>query len=214
MSSHPSSGTMLPPAVRYAKIFGTIGAGVLAGTYYTHSAHTLPALLQANSTSEHITKTFKKLHDISTRPFLYLIVGTATSLSYAGYYLYNHPLTSTLTTTTFSSGSLIPSTTTDVHQNDFFGIAGEWMFFALPAVLVGAVVPYSKFVMKKVSKSVLAAGTGQEVAEGKEKMKGVKVTDDEAVKRNLEAWRKLNWGRAGMCLGAAAVAGAGVAGAS
>ncbi|KAL7270759.1 hypothetical protein RUND412_006523 [Rhizina undulata] len=174
MSSHPSSGTMLPPAVRYAKIFGTIVAGVLAGIYYTHSAHTLSALLQANSTSEHITDTFKKLLDFSTRPFLYLIN------------TYHHHLHLRLPH---------PSTTTDVHQNNFVGISGEWMFFALSAVLVGAVVPYSKFVMKK-------------------KMKEVKATDDEAVKRDLKAWRKFNWGMPGMYLRAAVVARAGVAGAS
>ncbi|KAL7269807.1 hypothetical protein RUND412_007505 [Rhizina undulata] len=126
MSSHPSSGTMLSSALRYDEIFGTIEAGVLAEVnnfprnLLHPAAYTLPAFLQANSTSEHITKTFKKLHDISTRPFLYLIVGTATSFSYAGYYLCNHPLTSTITTTTLSSGSLIPYTTTDVHQKDFF----------------------------------------------------------------------------------------------
>ncbi|KAF8470175.1 hypothetical protein BDZ91DRAFT_781477 [Kalaharituber pfeilii] len=229
MSTSPSSGTLLPPAIRFAKILGTLGAGALAGTYLTHSSHTLPALeaskrattpattgganISQQQPASQAVKIFHRIHRASHTLLLNLILVSAGSYSYIAYYIYNYPLDVgeiSSASATYSSSSFMPQT--EVHRGggggDFLGFAGTWMFFALPATILLGIIPYSKVVMKAVNHRLNAAGESLEQEE--KRGIGLQVVDEQATWRDLELWRKKNCWRAGMAGLAGAIAGVGV----
>ncbi|KAF8437429.1 hypothetical protein BGX38DRAFT_931891 [Terfezia claveryi] len=222
MSTSPSSGTLLPPAIRFAKILGTLGAGALAGTYLTHSSHTVPALESTKRSSTPATtgaanvstqqpasqavKIFHRIHRSSHKLLLNLILASAGSYSYVAYYLYSHPFTRpgehiSSASARFSGSSFLPETS--VHRGEtggeFFGMAGTWMFFATSATLLMGIIPYSKVVMKRINHRLNAAGESLEVV------------DEQSTWRDLEQWRKKNWTRAAMAGVAGILGGMGVA---
>ncbi|KAH0610967.1 uncharacterized protein H6S33_011394 [Morchella sextelata] len=196
MSSLPSSGTMLPPAVRYAKIIGTVGSGILAGLYYTHSRHTIPSLLESSVPTEKMVKSFKKIKETTDRPMLYTLLASTSSFAYVSYYLYSNPPDVSVAKTTFSSSSFIPSTTTE------YPVGYEWAMYGASTVLLAIVIPYSQIILKKAKSSLLAAAKSVEESE-KRKM-GVQVVDDGKVKKDLEEWSSRSTFRAGLA-GAATV---------
>lgn len=226
MSTTPSAATMLPPAIRIAKIIGILGAGALAGTYITHSSHTLPAIEDSkHSTSPAVTgqsnishqqpaaqavKIFHKIHRRSHGLLRNLIIASAGSYSYVAYYLYNYPISAIHeTTTTFTSSSFLPHNTVQtVGGVEFFGMAGEWMFSALPAALILAIIPFSKFGMKTVNHRLNAAGESLRVEE--EKNSGLQIVNEQSTWSDLETWRKRNWYRAGLAGLAGLIGGAGM----
>ncbi|KAI5801628.1 hypothetical protein DFH27DRAFT_63302 [Peziza echinospora] len=227
-----NSGTLLPPAVRFAKIVGTLGAGALAGAYLTHSKHILPALeaskestspaskgpanISTQQPAAQAVKIFHRIHRSSHKLLLNIILASAGSYSYVAYYLYNYPVSSILTgttasaTTTYSSSSFLPHTevSTSVAGDEFLGFAGTWMFFALPASLLLGIIPYSKTVMKQPAKRLNAAGRSLE--ENEKRKTGLQVVDEASTWDDLEAWRKANWVRAGLAGAAGAIGAVGI----
>ena len=92
---------------------------------------------------------------------------------------------------------------------EFFGIAGTWMFFALPATALLGIIPYSKVVMKSVNHRLNAAGESLEVEE--KRGIGLQVVDEISAWRDLEQWRKKNLTRAALAGLAGVLGGMGIA---
>lgn len=205
---------MLPPAVRYAKIIGTVGSGILAGRvliqkdrkfctnfmalglYYTHSRHTIPSLLESSVPTEKVVKSFKKIKETTDRPMLYTLLTSTSSFAYVAYFLYSNPPDVSVAKTTFSSSSFIPSTTTEYPPGY------EWVMYSASTALLAIIIPYSQIILKKAKSSLLAAAESVEQSE-KRKM-GVRVVDDAKVKKDLEQWSSRSTLRAGLA-GAATV---------
>lgn len=216
----PSSGTMLPPAVRYARIIGTVGSGIIAGgpspfprawhdscvntcihsgLYYTHSRHTVPSLIESAVPADKIAKSFNKVKTKTDRPILYTLLLSSSSLAYVSCYLYNNPPTDQgVSTTTFSSRSFLPSTSTE-HPHGY-----GWAMYGASTLLLAIIVPYSKFMLKKPQQNLAAAAESVEQSEKRKLV--VSVVEDGEMKRDLQEWGSKSAFRAGLA-GAATIIG-------
>lgn len=203
---------MLPPAVRYARIIGTVGSGIIAGRpgsllvlldhvscvniylglYFTHSRHTVPSLIESSD-----VKSFNKLKTKTDRPILYTLLISSSSLAYVSCYLYRNPPTDLgVATTTFSSNSFLPSTTTEPPLDS------GWVMYGVSTLLLAVIVPYSKLMLNKAQQNLAVVA---ELVEQSEKRKlSVNAVDDGKVKRDLQEWGSKSTFRAGLA-GAATV---------
>ncbi|RPA93574.1 hypothetical protein L873DRAFT_1650031, partial [Choiromyces venosus 120613-1] len=181
----------LPPAVRFAKIVGTVGSGALAGFYYTHSQHTVPSLLASDAPAGKLVKAFKHIHHASHTPALATIIVSSSSFAYVAYYLFYYPPTQAgVATTTFTSSSFFPSTSVDYPLGD------EWALYGASALLVALVVPYTKILMTTVQKSLL--GAAESVERTERRKLGVSVVEEKKVKEDFEEWKWRSMIRVGL----------------
>ena len=205
--------------------------GFILGTYFTHSSHTLPALesskrstippttgatsaaASALQPAHQAVKMFHRIHRSSHKLLLNLILVSAGSYSYVAYYLYKYPprLSDYVASASakYSSSSFVPEISVQSQGGEFFGIAGTWMFFALPATALLGIIPYSKVVMKSVNHRLNAAGESLEVEE--KRGVGLQVVDEISTWRDLDQWRKKNLTRAVLAGFAGVLGGMGVA---
>ena len=202
---------------------------IYIGTYFTHSSHTLPALERSERsttppttggaaaaaaaaaapsaavTALYAVKVFHRIHRSSHKLLLNLILVSAGSYSYVAYYLYTYPPR----LSEYLASNLLPETSVHAPGGEFFGIAGAWMFFALPATVLLGIIPYSKVAMKSVNHRLNAAG---ESLEAKEKQGiGLQVVGEMSTWKDLDQWRKKNLIRAALAGLAGVLGGMGIA---
>ena len=109
----------------------------------------------------------------------------------------------------YSSSNFLPETSMQAQGGEFFGIAGTWMSFALPATALLGIIPYSKAVIKSVNHRLNAARKSLEVEE--KRGIGLQVVDEISAWRDLEQWRKKNLTRAALAGLAGVLGGMGIA---
>ncbi|KAA8912497.1 hypothetical protein FN846DRAFT_933329 [Sphaerosporella brunnea] len=199
MSTTPTANTLLHPAVRVAKLLGTVGASYAAGAYLTTSAHTFPSL--TITSARDLALTLHNLRQRLCKPLLLLTTTSSTAFAYIAYYLYSTPvLTIPLASVAFTPGSFLPhAEATDVI------VGSGWELYAVAAAALGAIIPWQVFGVNKVEKRIAAAGESVKAAE--EKGLETAVVDRETVREDLEKWGKC-WGVNGLLAASGALIGA------
>lgn len=218
MPTTTTANTLLPPAVRVAKLLGTVGASYAAGTYrsvtygqtnsgtdrlvgayLTTSMHTVPSLTAA--TPRDLALTLSALRLRLTKPLIIITTASSSAFAFISYYLYSTPvLTIPLASITLSPGSFLPhGEATEVL------VGGGWELYAAAAGALAAVIPWQMWRVSAVEKRIVAAGEGIGAAE----KRGLKtsVVDNEGMRDEAEKWGN-GYGVSGALAGAGALLGA------
>ncbi|KAI5820144.1 hypothetical protein BZA77DRAFT_384438 [Pyronema omphalodes] len=181
MSTTPTANTLLPPAIRVAKLLGTLGSAYAAGALLQTSLHTLPSLHHSSSRDQSLT--LSTLHSTLSRPILLVTSASACAYTYLAYHLYSTtPLSIPLASLSFAPGSFFPhAEATDIL------IGAGWEVYAAAAAALGVIFPWQWLGVRKVEKRIEAAGEAVKVAE--ERGLQVKVVDRESAERDLMEWK-------------------------
>ncbi|TGZ81633.1 hypothetical protein EX30DRAFT_363640 [Ascodesmis nigricans] len=161
--STPTPNTMLPQAVRIAKLVGTVGSAYAAGSYLTTTLGVLPSL--SHQPPRDLALTLSNLHQRLRKPLLIATTAASTAFGYVAYILYSTPtLLVPLASITTSPSSFLPH----AEATDLV-IGGGWEFYAAAAAVLAAVVPWQLVVGGKVEERLEGAArasvAGREVGE-------------------------------------------------
>ncbi|KAI5793038.1 hypothetical protein EDC01DRAFT_788046 [Geopyxis carbonaria] len=182
MTSTPSANTLLPPAVRVAKMIGTVGSAYAAGAYLAHGVHVLPALTTALTSPPDLATTLSVLHTRISTPLLTLVSTSSAAFAYIAYHLRNTPtLTVPIASIVLQPGSFLPHA---VGREIVVG--GGWEVYAVAAATLAAVLPWQILGVGRVEKRILAEGEAVRVA--RERGLRTAVVKGDSVRGDAESW--------------------------
>ncbi|KAF8251035.1 hypothetical protein K440DRAFT_658862 [Wilcoxina mikolae CBS 423.85] len=182
MSTTPTANTLLPPAVRVAKLLGTVGSAYAAGSLLTTSLVFLPSV--SITSPRDLALTLESVRSRMHRPLLLITSASAGAYAFLAYYLYTTPpLSIPLASIAFHPGSFLP------HGEATTVLVGAgWELYAAAAAAVGCVLPWQVFGVAPVERRIQSAGEGVRVAE--ERGLKTKIVDASETLEDLESWRK------------------------